>query len=113
MKLIVGLGNPTQKYKFNRHNVGFLAIDYLVKEYNASFVKDFKGLIVLRDDNDKNSSFKWKLSVPVFKEFVFGIGGLRKVSGKFDNENKYKVFHKLLPHYPLIYISLYKVYMDN
>jgi len=43
MKLIVGLGNPTQKYKFNRHNVGFLAIDYLIDEYNASFVKDFKG----------------------------------------------------------------------
>jgi len=50
MKLIVGLGNPTQKYKFNRHNVGFLAIDYLVKEYNASFVKDFKGELFKSND---------------------------------------------------------------
>ena len=43
MYLIAGLGNPGNKYTFTRHNVGFLAIDYLIDEYNASFVKDFKG----------------------------------------------------------------------
>jgi hypothetical protein len=81
-----------------------------------NFFKDFKGLIVLRDDNDKNSSFKWKLSVPVFKEFVFGIGGLRKVSGKFDNENKYKVFHKYssdVVFFPYIILNRYNVFNDE
>jgi PTH1 family peptidyl-tRNA hydrolase len=44
MKLIVGLGNPGDKYKFNRHNVGFLAVDYLIDEFNASKISSkFKG----------------------------------------------------------------------
>jgi len=36
MKLIVGLGNPGDKYKLNRHNVGFMAVDYLINEFTAT-----------------------------------------------------------------------------
>lgn len=35
MTLIVGLGNPTDKYKHNRHNIGFMVIDKLVNDLNA------------------------------------------------------------------------------
>lgn len=36
MKLIIGLGNPGQKYKDTRHNIGFKALDVLADDYNIS-----------------------------------------------------------------------------
>lgn len=34
MFLFIGLGNKGSKYKNNRHNVGFLFIDHLIKKYD-------------------------------------------------------------------------------
>ena len=36
MYVIVGLGNPEQKYEGTRHNIGFSAITALADEYNIS-----------------------------------------------------------------------------
>ncbi len=33
MKIIVGLGNPGEKYIGTRHNIGFETLDYLLKKY--------------------------------------------------------------------------------
>jgi len=44
MKLIIGLGIPGEKYKHNRHNIGFLAVDYLIEEFAARKINSsFKG----------------------------------------------------------------------
>ncbi len=51
MWLICGLGNPGKKYEKTRHNVGFMLVDDLVKNYKLTLIKNnttyklFKGLI--------------------------------------------------------------------
>jgi peptidyl-tRNA hydrolase, PTH1 family len=39
MKLIYGLGNPGTKYKMNRHNIGFMVVDLLSREYGIEVKK--------------------------------------------------------------------------
>jgi PTH1 family peptidyl-tRNA hydrolase len=46
MQLLVGLGNPGDKYRNNRHNIGFMAIDAIASRHGfPPFRQKFAGLI--------------------------------------------------------------------
>jgi PTH1 family peptidyl-tRNA hydrolase len=46
MHLIVGLGNPGDKYRNNRHNVGFMAVDAIASRHAfPPFREKYKGLL--------------------------------------------------------------------
>jgi len=46
MRLIVGLGNPGARYERNRHNIGFMAVDEIVRRHGfAPFRGKFQGEI--------------------------------------------------------------------
>jgi PTH1 family peptidyl-tRNA hydrolase len=46
MRLVVGLGNPGNRYLWTRHNIGFLALDYYFKRNHATWrEKPFLGAI--------------------------------------------------------------------
>lgn len=47
MKLIVGLGNPSEAYQHTRHNTGFMALDYFAESCQAEFhlATQFKGML--------------------------------------------------------------------
>ena len=40
MKIIVGLGNPGSEYENTNHNVGFLVVDDIAKNYGERFTKE-------------------------------------------------------------------------
>jgi PTH1 family peptidyl-tRNA hydrolase len=38
VRLILGIGNPGERYRNNRHNVGFMFLDHLADKYSISFI---------------------------------------------------------------------------
>ena len=40
MYLLVGLGNPGTKFYYNRHNIGYMVIDHLAKNYELTSFKN-------------------------------------------------------------------------
>ncbi len=56
--LVVGLGNPGNKYRNTRHNVGFMTLDYIASKENMEFKKSkFRGLSAEKKIENKNILF--------------------------------------------------------
>ena len=46
MHLLIGLGNPEKKHRYNRHNIGFLIVDKIAQEFQfPPFRSRFKGML--------------------------------------------------------------------
>lgn len=52
--IVAGLGNPDEKYQGTRHNIGFLALDYISKEKNVGITRSkFQGLTAIAKYGDE------------------------------------------------------------
>lgn len=60
MKIIIGLGNPGEKYIGTRHNIGFVTLDYLLKKYEpvdkTSWENDKKSTALIKKVNVANEN---------------------------------------------------------
>jgi len=56
VRIILGIGNPGRRYSFNRHNVGFMFLDYIAVKESISFLPS-KGDFYFAEGKIKNSEF--------------------------------------------------------
>lgn len=55
--LFVGLGNPSDKYRSTRHNVGFMVIDYLVNRFGIEMQSRFDSQLGIGEINGERHYF--------------------------------------------------------
>lgn len=112
MKLVVGFGNPENKYNFTRHNTGFLTLDFYAKvkgldwestpKFNATWLKSgdaifIKPLTYYNNVGDAISAFAKFYKIPtsdiliVCDDFNLDFGKTRfRTSGSAGGNNGLK-----------------------
>jgi peptidyl-tRNA hydrolase, PTH1 family len=50
MKLIVGLGNPGEKYEKNRHNLGFMTVEHFLKDFSLEKSTSWENSLKFKSD---------------------------------------------------------------
>ena len=114
IKLVVGLGNPGQKYEMTRHNIGFLVLDRIAGGSSAQFANHLKwrahiaktvntGAILMKPQTFMNESgqsvaaalrfYKWKPEevLVVYDDASLSFGSLRfRESGSAGGHNGMK-----------------------
>ena len=82
MKLIVGLGNPGQKYIKNYHNAGFIVVDEFLQQNNLRISKKkFNGIYLKTTINGENVIFaKPHTFMNLSGNFVFSLANYFGIS---------------------------------
>jgi PTH1 family peptidyl-tRNA hydrolase len=117
MKLIIGLGNPGDKYKNNRHNIGFMFVDYIVNELVSLRVNELNKYQILNIKNQKyisnikNFEYEKKLQSDIFKVNINGESIILAKPQTFMNKSGLAV-KKLISNYKLQISNLYVVHDD-
>ena len=74
MFVIVGLGNPGEKYEHHRHNAGLIFMDYIITLSHGYLIKKYKHVTVQRFDHDlmiaKPSTFMNESGLAVKELFI-------------------------------------------
>src|SRR3989338_2250496 len=52
MRIIIGLGNPGTKFQNNRHNVGFMFIDFIAPLFHCSIVTNRKPYLTMKQSDN-------------------------------------------------------------
>lgn len=90
MILLVGLGNPGTEYALTRHNVGFMAVDEIVRRYSFDgWSKKFKGEVCTGTiDGEKVMALKPHTYMNLSGEAVLSVASFYKIPPE-----KIYVFH--------------------
>ena len=57
MQIILGIGNPESRYQLNRHNVGFMFLDYFAQEHSLKFKPSKKDYYFCQGFIDSNKFY--------------------------------------------------------
>lgn len=132
MKIIIGLGNPGEKYKHTRHNIGFSIVDAIAEKYSKTkWIRKFHGVysecwfdskkfLVLKPETFMNNSGKSAASISNFyklnasevivihDELDLEIGQIKlKFSGGHAGHNGLRSIHQAIgQHYTRIRIGI-------
>jgi len=96
-KLIIGIGNPDEKYQNTRHNVGFMMVDYIAKKNPSTSLRT----------SDENFEFNKKLNALVLKGKLEDSSVILAKPQTYVNKageaaSKLKNFYKIKPEQILV-----------
>lgn len=98
MKLIVGLGNPGEKYENTRHNLGFMAVERFLKDFSPVHKtewrdeKKLKSKIAIIDWQPKNSAHSERVILVKPQTFMNNSGMAVKLVADYYKVDPYNIW---------------------